>query len=138
MKHKSVSTIAAILCGIFLSFVATLAAFAQSDGPEVILTLEGNYVGQVHFVFTDDTIRYEHRTILPIYPAPTDVTVDGKPWTDLDQPFKLGFTPDFEDGFRGECLGLLVFVARNPEIVVLLAYADFQTRPSCDNWTCDV
>ena len=91
MKYKSVSTIAAILCGTVLSFVAMLAAFAQSDGPEVILTLEGTYKGQVKFVFTGDTIRYEPRTFAPIYPAPTGVTVDGKPWTDLDQPFRLGF-----------------------------------------------
>ena len=77
--------------------VKPAAPTAQEDEPEVSLTLEGNYIGQVTFVFTGDTIRYEHRTFAPIYPAPTDVTVDGKPWKDLDQPFKLGFIPDFED-----------------------------------------
>ena len=80
-----------------VAVAAATAAPAQAEEPEVTLTLEGNYKGQVKFVFTGDTIRYEHRTIPPIYPYPTDVTVDGKPWTDLDQPFKLGFTPDFED-----------------------------------------
>ena len=117
MKHKTVSIIAAILCGCFLAFVP---AFAQENEPEVILTLEGNYKGQVTFVLTGDTVRYEHRTIVPIYPAPTDVTVDGKPWKDLDQPFKLGFTPDFEDvTAKGKIDGSKVTLFRGPDRVEL-------------------
>ncbi|MBR5738432.1 MAG: hypothetical protein IKY02_00400 [Lachnospiraceae bacterium] len=117
MKYKSVSTIAAILCGCFLAFVP---AFAQENEPEVILTLEGNYKGQVTFVLTGDTVRYEHRTIAPIYPAPTDVTVDGKPWKDLDQPFKLDYTPDFEDvTARGKIDGSKVTLFQGPDRVEL-------------------
>ena len=70
------------------------AAAAQEEAPEVILTLEGTCSGQVTFVFSGDTIRYKPNEM---YPAPTGVTVDGKPWTDPDQPFELGFTPDLED-----------------------------------------
>ena len=70
------------------------AASAQEEAPEVILTLEGTCSGQVTFVFSGDTIRYKPNEL---YPAPTGVTVDGKPWTDPDQPFELGFTPDLED-----------------------------------------
>ncbi len=66
----------------------------QPDEPEVILTLEGTLNASGKFVFTGDTIRYdapgEHQ-------APSDVTIDGKPWKDLNQPFKLDFTPDFEN-----------------------------------------
>ena len=117
MKHKSVSTIAAILCGTVLAFVP---AFAQENEPEVILTLEGNYKGQVTFVLTGDTVRYEHRTIAPIYPAPTDVTVDGKPWKDLDQPFKLDYTPDFEDvTAKGKIDGSKVTLFQGPDRVEL-------------------
>lgn len=70
------------------------AASAQEEAPEVILTLEGTCSGQVTFVFSGDTIRYKPNEM---YPAPTGVTVDGKPWTDPDQPFELGLTPDLED-----------------------------------------
>ncbi len=120
MKHKSVSTIAAILCGTVLAFAVFPVAFAQENEPEVILTLEGNYKGQVTFVLTGDTVRYEHRTIVPIYPAPTDVTVDGKPWKDLDQPFKLDYTPDFEDvTARGKIDGSKVTLFRGPDRVEL-------------------
>lgn len=120
MKHKSVSTFAAILCGTVLAFAVFPVAFAQENEPEVILTLEGNYKGQVTFVLTGDTVRYEHRTIVPIYPAPTDVTVDGKPWKDLDQPFKLGFTPDFEDvTAKGKIDGSKVTLFRGPDRVEL-------------------
>ena len=117
MKHKSVSTIAAILCGTVLAFVP---AFAQENEPEVNLTLEGTYTGQVTFVLTGDTVRYEHHTIAPIYPAPTDVTVDGKPWKDLDQPFKLDYTPDFEDvTAKGKIDGSKVTLFQGPDRVEL-------------------
>ena len=70
---------------VFLTavFAVPFAALAQEDKPEVFLTMEGTLNGQGKFVFTGDTIRYapgEHQ-------APADVTVDGKPWTDLNQPF---------------------------------------------------
>ncbi len=120
MKHKSVSTFAAILCGTVLAFAVFPVAFAQENEPEVILTLEGNYKGQVTFVLTGDTVRYEHRTIAPIYPAPTDVTVDGKPWKDLDQPFKLDYTPDFEDvTAKGKIDGSKVTLFQGPDRVEL-------------------
>lgn len=70
------------------------AASAQEEAPEVILSLEGTCSGQVTFVFSGDTIRYKPSELCP---APTGVTVDGKPWTDPDQPFELGLTPDLED-----------------------------------------
>ena len=96
---ESIRSIFFAVVAVFLAVVTTapFTAPAQENEPEVILTLEGNYIGQVQFVFTGDTILYEPRTIAPIYPAPVDVTVNGKPWKGPDQPFKLGFTPDFED-----------------------------------------
>ncbi|MBP5435202.1 hypothetical protein J6Z39_05215, partial [bacterium] len=73
MKTKSIRSMFFAVVAIFLTAVP-FAALAQEEEPEVSLTLEGNYIGQVTFVFTGDTIRYEHRTFAPIYPAPTDVT----------------------------------------------------------------
>ena len=93
MKYKSVSTFAAILWALLAFFAASCTAPPQADAPEVFLTLEGTLNGQGKFLFRGDTIRYapgEHQ-------APADVTIDGRPWKDLNQPFKLDFTPDFEN-----------------------------------------
>ena len=93
MKYKSVNSFAAILWALLAFFAASCSAPPQADAPEVFLTLEGTLNGQGKFLFRGDTIRYapgEHQ-------APADVTIDSRPWKDLNQPFKLDFTPDFED-----------------------------------------
>ena len=122
MKTESIRSMIFAIVAAFLTAVtaAPSAALAQEEEPEVTLTLEGNYKGQVTFVLTGDEIRYEHRTIAPIYPAPTDVTVDGKPWKDLDQPFKFDFTPDFEDvTAKGKVDGSKVTLFRGADRVEL-------------------
>ena len=122
MKMKSIrSAFFAVVAVILTALTAVpFAALAQEDNSEVILTLEGTYKGQVKFVFTGDTIRYEPRTFAPIYPAPTGVTVDGMPWTDLGQPFKLGLTPDFENvTTKGKVDGSKVFLGRGRDRVEL-------------------
>jgi len=122
MKMKSIrSAFFAVVAVILTALTAVpFAALAQEDNSEVILTLEGTYKGQVKFVFIGDTIRYEPRTFAPIYPAPTGVTVDGMPWTDLGQPFKLGLTPDFENvTTKGKVDGSKVFLGRGRDRVEL-------------------
>ena len=91
-----------ILClALLISAVVPFAVSAQSDSPEVTLTLKFTVKGPARgtFTFSGDEITYRH----VVRPGrigenkyPEDVTVDGKPWEDLQRPFKLGFTPDFE------------------------------------------
>ena len=47
--------------------------------------------GAGSFTFRGDKIYYEHFT----WQYPTQVKINDRPWTDLDTPFELGFTPDF-------------------------------------------
>ena len=68
---------------------------------EITLTLKGNFDGRGVFIFEGNTIRYKHEKQL----EPTNVTVDGAPWTDLSKAFKLDFTPDFEKAVVVDKLG---------------------------------
>ena len=46
------------------------------------------------FVFRGNTIVFDSNPrVEPLWPK--DITVDGRPWKDLSQPFELDFTPDF-------------------------------------------
>ena len=116
------STFLAVIA-VFLAAIITFpfAATAQVNKREVILTLEGTYNGQVKFIFTGDTIQYSPSLLYPNYPAPTDITVDGKPWKDLDHPFKLDLTPDFENvTIKGKVDGSEVILAWGRDRVELI------------------
>lgn len=81
-----------LLCFAFFVSAIPFALRAQSDvAKEITVTLEGTFDGQDNFVFMGNTIRFRHIS----YQKPTGVTVDGKPWENLDEPFRLDFTPDF-------------------------------------------
>ena len=54
------------------------------------MILEATIDGEDMFVFRDGKVFLEHKN----YKMPTNITVNGKPWTELDKPFELGFTPD--------------------------------------------
>ncbi|MBQ7731412.1 MAG: hypothetical protein IJT68_06200 [Lentisphaeria bacterium] len=87
-KHLLRATFGVVLLAAAVPF----AAFAQSDAPkEVTLTLEGTFDGQDNFDFEENTIRLRHMS----FQMPTGVTVDGKPWADLNKPFELDLAPDF-------------------------------------------
>lgn len=57
----------------------------------VKIEFEGVIDGAGSFTFRENKIHYEHFT----WQYPTQVKINGKPWTDLNRPFELVFTPDF-------------------------------------------
>ena len=90
------------LWGIALGFILLMTALpfstqAQSeaktkDSQEITLTLEGVIRGG-RFFFKENTIQFD---TLNKYEWPQkDFSVDGKPWSELNKPFELDFTPDF-------------------------------------------
>ncbi len=62
---------------------------AKVDG-QISVILEGFIDGADAFVFRDNKVFLQHKS----YKEPAELTVNGKPWTDLSKPFELGFTPD--------------------------------------------
>ena len=63
------------------------------EADEITLTIKGRIYGG-KFVFRGNTIVFDSNPrVEPLWPK--DITVDGRPWKDLSQPFELGFTPDF-------------------------------------------
>jgi serpin B len=65
------------------------SAAAKVDG-QISVILEGWIDGEDAFVFRDGKVSLQHKS----FKTPYEVTVNGKPWTDLSKPFELGFTPD--------------------------------------------
>ncbi len=63
-------------------------AAGKVDG-QISVILEAMIDGKDAFVFQDGKVSLEHKS----FKAPVDITVNGKPWTDLTKPFNLGFTP---------------------------------------------
>lgn len=53
--------------------------------------LEGDIDGQGTFVFQNNQISYLHS----MFDYPRNVTINGEPWEDLNEPFELGFVPDY-------------------------------------------
>ena len=66
-------------------------AAAPAQTKERSIVIDGEFDGRDTFVFVGNIIRYRHQS----FKKPTDVTVNGKAWTDLSKPFELGFVPDF-------------------------------------------
>ena len=64
---------------------------APDNSGEITLTIEGKIYGGI-FEFEGNTIRFNN---MIFYDWPEDITVDGKPWTDVTKPFELDYTPDF-------------------------------------------
>jgi hypothetical protein len=62
---------------------------AKVDG-HISVILEGFIDGADAFVFRDNKVFLQHKS----FKEPAELTVNGKPWTDLSRPFELGFTPD--------------------------------------------
>ena len=84
----------AILC---LALLATIpfAVLAQTEAvpgaEEVTLEVKGRFPGRGSFRFEGNTIEYRHN----MGSKPSNVTINGTRWDDLEQPFQLGFVPDF-------------------------------------------
>ena len=55
------------------------------------VVFEGMVDGKGTFTFQEDRIVYKHEA----YDYPTEVTINGKAWANLDEPFELGFVPVF-------------------------------------------
>ena len=66
-------------------------SLVDSDSPSnrstVVLT--GNFSGAGTFVFQDGKISYRHTD----WDYPSSVTINGKRWNNLREPFDLGFEP---------------------------------------------
>ena len=69
----------------------------QNDAPDAVprgfekIAFEAVVDGAGSFTFRGSKIHYEHFT----WRYPERVRINGRPWTDLDRPFDLGFEPDF-------------------------------------------
>ena len=87
----------AILCLALLAAAIPFAALAQTgakaaDSEEQVLTLEGVFGGKGIFVFEGNTIQYRKES----GNDPGNLKVNGVSWKDVNVPFQLDFTPDFE------------------------------------------
>ena len=67
-------------------------AAEPDDTKEIFVKLTAKMNGRGVFLFEGDAIRYRHESEADL---PQDVTVNGKKWDDLAQPFQLGYTPEF-------------------------------------------
>ena len=97
MKTNSFKRLWGVALGLVLLVTVPFAAFAQSeakpaDPEEVIITLEGVFGGKGIFVFEGNTIQYRKES----GNDPNTLKVNGISWKDVNVPFELGFTPDFE------------------------------------------
>jgi tetratricopeptide (TPR) repeat protein len=63
-----------------------------ADEKDRSILIEGTIDGSGAFVFDGSTVRYRHGS----FREPDDIKINGKPWTDLSEPFELGFTPSAE------------------------------------------
>ncbi len=98
MKNTCFKNLFGITLGfVLLAAAAPFAAHAQSGAEpaapgEIMLIVDGVFDGRGVFVFEKDTIRYRNESS----EYPKDVTINGLSWDDLEKPFGLGFTPDFD------------------------------------------
>ncbi len=98
MKTNRFKTLWGIALG-FLLLVTALPFIVQAqseaktkDSQEITLTIEGAIRGG-RFFFKENTIQFD---TLNKYEWPqNDFLINGKPWSELNKPFELDFTPDF-------------------------------------------
>lgn len=96
MKRNQIKTRWGWTLGLVLlaaSFIAAAQTEAKTDSPqEVVLIIEGTIQGGCFF-FKGNIIQF---TMMNKYEWPSkDITVNGKEWSELGEPFELDFTPDF-------------------------------------------
>ena len=95
MKQNRIKTIWGWALGLALLVAVPFVAFSQSEAtPEsekVTLEVKGRFPGRGSFRFEGNTIEYRH----DMGAHPSNVTINGSQWADLEQPFQLGFVPDF-------------------------------------------
>lgn len=70
---------------------------AEQPGKKETVVLEGTIDGEGTFTFREDKIFYRHSQ----FDYPEDVSINGRAWSNLNEPFDLGFEPDFASA---ECL----------------------------------
>ena len=96
MKQNRIKTIWGWALGLVLLAAAPFAASAQdetkaAESEKVTLEVKGRFPGRGSFRFEGNTIEYRH----DMGAHPSNVTINGTQWADLEQPFQLGFVPDF-------------------------------------------
>lgn len=87
---------------------------ANRSGDRKTVIFRGTFDGDGTFVFQEDKIIYRNGS----YNYPTNVTVGGRIWRNLDEPFELGFTPVFNSA------ELLEKEGRNADSIQLSKYED--------------
>ena len=93
---RTIRGLAAALAATALLSVLPLAAPLRAEDAaakvsgQISVILEGWIDGEDAFVFKDGKISIQHKS----FKIPYELSVNGKPWTDLSKPFELGFTPD--------------------------------------------
>ena len=97
MKQNRFKRLCGVALGLIMLAALPFAVFAQSetkpaDPEEVIITLEGVFGGKGIFVFEGNTIQYRKEN----GNDPNTLKVNGISWKDVNVPFELDFTPDFE------------------------------------------
>ena len=92
-----------VLLATALPFIVQAQSGAKTNGSqEITLTLEGAIRGG-RFFFKENTIQFD---TLNKYEWPQkDILVNGKPWSELNKPFELEFTPDFAKAVILEKMG---------------------------------
>ena len=96
MKNNRFKTLWGAALGLVLliaavPFAAQAQAEATPESEKVTLEVKGRFPGRGKFRFEGNTIEYRH----DMGAHPSNVTINGTQWADLEQPFQLGFVPDF-------------------------------------------
>ncbi len=73
----------------------------KQTGEETPVFFEGIIDGRGTFTFQKDKILYNHLE----WDYPADVTINGKPWKNLNEPFELGFEPAFSTAKIADKIG---------------------------------
>lgn len=71
------------------------------NGEETFVLFEGIIDGRGTFTFQNDKILYNHLE----WNYPADVTINGKPWKNLNEPFELGVEPAFSTARIADKIG---------------------------------
>lgn len=65
---------------------------SNRSGEKGSVVIRGTFDGEGTFIFQEDKILYRHAS----FDYPTSLTVNGRVWRNLDEPFDLGFVPVFD------------------------------------------
>ena len=96
---------------------ATAGAATVEEPWDVVITIKADIEGKAKFVFEDYKIHFESEDR---YAYPAGASVNGIPWSDLEKPFEMGFTPDFSFAkiYEKQGEGDIALSVENDQIIV--------------------